>query len=142
MTYEEKLKKFEKTMDTWTPEEIQSHIEETTEYYAGDNINGLLGDFTWDKQHQYHWHVIGGDSDLKLSKRMKMGWRYAPVDVIERAGISMTAKRTKMDGSTVVLANHKSSKALLLRIPKELFELNQTIKERVRNSKSLVDVKG
>lgn len=144
LEFQQRKDKFEKKLETWTQEEIEEHKRTVAKFYGtGTGMASLLGDFRHDKNNVYHWHVVTKDHENKIHRRFAVGWRLASMEDIEHAHITASSKYGEIHGLSGVIANHGAdSKAILLKIPRHIHELNERLKHEANERNSRKDSKG
>ena len=141
--YKERKGKFEKSMDTWTPKELEEHKRRVESFYkTGTASVNLLGDFSNDPTNVYYWHTVDKNHENKLKRRRDLGWAVASRADIENAEISVSSKYGDIRGETAVIANHGDVKAILLKIPRDLYNFNREMKRNISNKQTGLDIKG
>lgn len=129
--------KYHKDLESWTEEELKEHYKEVDAYYGRSiRTDNLLGRFN-DKENHYHWHTIDQQNSSLLEHRLGIG--YSIVDDISEVGMKRSQDPAVLGNS---LSVGSGDKAILLRIPQKLYELNQKIKHAKSNKKSLFDHNG
>lgn len=140
---EETKKKLDKAISEWTEEDVQEHLIKAASIYHNQNYGRRLGNFSWDTENRYHWHVYDDFNNFKLSRRLKLGWTFARLEDAKRAGLTdESLSATTIDGETCVEMSHKNQRAVLLKIPRQLWEINQRAKQIARENRPLVDADG
>jgi hypothetical protein len=121
----------------WTPEQVKAHVDRVTKIYSTRRKGELLGNFDWDSENHYYWHTYTRDSQ-KLTDRLAMGYGFATKDDAVNSGLlnDSVSSVSTVDGETCVEMSHKSHRAVLLKIPKELYQLNEVTKYRARNNQA------
>jgi hypothetical protein len=131
---------YKKTLDNWTDAELAEHYKELDAYYGRSiRTENLLGRFE-DKSKVYYWHLIDDNNPVKLEKRLSIG--YSIVQSEEEVGMKRSQDSSRLGSSSVVKDMKGGNKAVLLQIPKELYDLNQEIKQRKSNQQALFDHNG
>lgn len=144
--YQEQIKKkkeeLSKTVSEWSEDDIQAHIERVANVYRNKTVANKLGNFSWDSANRYFWNTYDGNLE-KLSNRLKMGWAFATREDAHRAGLTdEQLTEGSVEGETCVEMSHKNCKAVLLKIPNELYEMNEKVKERIKQNKPILDADG
>ena len=132
------------SMDTWTDEDFDAHYSTLDQVYSTSmhQIN-YLGDFSKDPNFHYHWHTISDDHEDKYMTRYKLGYRTATLEDLKKSGLERRTSDGSLYGETVVKCNVKGGQeAILLKIPKNLYDLNQRMKYKLRDKQNSVDVHG
>jgi hypothetical protein len=138
-TFEENKNKFAKDVESWTDEELLEYKKVINGYYNDDLVKKhKLGDFSHDKENIYYWHTLVKGADDKLRRRTAIGWSHATIEDLEGSGL----EGQTIDGSTAVTMSHGSTNAVLLKIPRKLYDLSQKFKEKARAKELLTDYKG
>lgn len=139
----EKKQKIQKAISEMSDAELKEHMDRVANVYKTHKSPDLLGDLHSDPHNVYHWHTYEDDSGFKLKRRKDLGWGFATKEDAMRLGLldERLSDRT-IDGETCVEMSHKSHRAVLLKMPRELHTLNQKVKERVRANKYKFDVDG
>lgn len=138
----EKQAKLKTAAKDWSEEQLREHVEKISKIYASSKNAQKLGNFDWDTENVYYWSTYDGNA-RKLPVRRELGWGFATKEDAARAGLlDTTISRNEIDGESCVEMSHNSARAVLLKIPKEVYEVNQRIRERVKNNKPIFDADG
>lgn len=138
----ERAAEIEKKVSDWTEEDMIKHMSMAADVYRDRKTGNRLGDFSFDPAHRYYWHVEDGNPD-KLRFRRKLGWGFATRADAEKAGlIDDRVSDQTVDGHTCVEMSHKSDRAVLLKIPVELYNMNERVKERLKQNRPVLDSEG
>jgi len=132
--------KYEKDLTNWTDEELAEHYKELETYYGRSiRTDNLMGRFN-DKNHIYYWHNIDENNPALLEKRLAIG--YSMVHADDAPGMKRSQDASRLGNSTVIQDVKNGVKAVLLRIPTNLYDLNQKVKQLQSNKKALFDHNG
>lgn len=131
---------YQKDLSEWTDAELAEHYKELESYYGRSiRTDNLLGRFD-DPNNVYYWHTIEENNPVKLERRLAIG--YSIVQNEEDVGLKRSQDASRMGNSSVIKDVKGGDRAVLLKIPKELYELNQRIKQQKSNNQALFDPEG
>lgn len=143
-THEQKVKDKKAAMANLTEEQLLEHMAKVEHIYRQSKLPNKLGNFDWDTEYDYYWNTYEDNGDAeKLQRRLSLGWCFATREDAVKSGLSSkNLSDQTLDGESCVEMSHKSSRAVLLKIPKSLRELNRKVKQRVQQNSTLIDVDG
>jgi hypothetical protein len=134
--------KVNEAVANWTEDQLQEHMAKVASIYQNHKNANKLGDFEWDSENVYFWSTYD-DNPAKLPERQALGWGFATREDAKRAGLTDSlVSETTADGETCVEMSHKSHRAVLLKIPRELYEMNKKVRERVKQNRPVFDSEG
>jgi hypothetical protein len=124
-------------VENWSEEDIQKHMTELSKYYGrGAQRANLYGNFSWDKEYDYHVHTRV-DNPMKLERRLKAGWSFATKDDALKGGLDdRRVQDSAIFGDTCIEIHCGNCQGILLKIPKKLRELNFKLRERIHKEQS------
>lgn len=133
-----------KKIKALSQDELQAHMDRVRDVYQTKHKADKLGNFDWDPTYKYHWNTYDdGDFSDKLTKRVELGWGYATLEDAKKSGLAdEKVNNATIDGETCVEMSHKNCKAVLLKIHRDLYNLNTKIREDVEKERLSTDAQG
>ncbi len=137
----EKKEQLKEVVAKLSPSQLKAHYAKVEKLYKLRKTPSLLGDFSFDKENVYYWNTYD-DNPRKLPERQALGWGFATREEARKAGLGNRLTDQTLDGETCVEMSHQSHRAVLLKIPKELYDINREIKERIKQNRPVLDADG
>lgn len=143
-THDQKVKDKKAAMANLTEDQLLEHMAKVERIYRESKTPNKLGNFDWDTEYDYFWNTYSDNGDAeKLQRRLALGWSFATREDAQKSGLSsQNLSDQTLDGESCVEMSHKNSRAVLLKIPKSIRELNRKVKQRVKEKSALIDVDG
>ena len=121
--------------------ELKAHYNRVYEYFQDPlGTKNYLG-FTSDPNFMYRWVTTNDPNRRDRVERLsKLGWIPVMNEVTNED--TQAGKPGRMGSGAVIKEHGNGSQQMLMKIPRELYELNQSIKKQIASQKALFDENG